>query len=132
MLILPFIHKIVNNNTFEVNIIKVLTIGGYTLWEEKNTLNIDTDILNPNDIYRKNKVINFDKNLHLCEVDIEKTIISDFYKWEEISLNDTEIFCWKSFYYFTGDNMCWLEPPTSEKIGKYNVNDLIKMIIQKK
>ena len=46
MLILPFIHNIINNNNFEVNVIKVLTVGGQTLWEEKNNLHIDNDILN--------------------------------------------------------------------------------------
>ena len=34
--------------------IKLLTIGGQIIWEEENTLHIDNDILNPNDIYRKN------------------------------------------------------------------------------
>jgi hypothetical protein len=133
MIILPFIHKITNNNSFEVNVIKILTIGGQTLWEENNSLHIDNDILNPNDIYRINNIIKFDKDLQLCEVDTKKTKISDFYKWEELSLNDNETFCWKTFYYFTGtDNICWLEPPVSEKIGKYNIKDLINRIIKKK
>jgi hypothetical protein len=133
MLILPFIHNTVNNNNFEVNIIKVLTLGGQTLWEEKNTLHIDNDILNPNDIYRKSSPIKYDKTLQLCEVDTDKTNISDFYKWEEIALEDSETFCWKTYYYFTGSNrQCWLEPPDTEKLGKYNVRDLIKTIVQKK
>ena len=54
MLILPFIHSVISNNTnnnFKVNVIKVLTIGGNTIWEEDNSLHIDNDILNPNDIY---------------------------------------------------------------------------------
>ncbi len=133
MLILPFIHNIVDNTTLKVNTIKFLTIGGQNLWEEKSSLHIDKDILNPNDIYRKSIPIKFDKTLQLCEVDTEKTIISDFYKWEEIDLQDTETFCWKSYYYFNGSNkLCWLETPDSEKLGKYNVKDLIKAIIQKK
>jgi hypothetical protein len=133
MIILPFIHKIINNNSVEVNVIKILTIGGHTLWEENNSLHIDNDILIPNDIYRNNNIIKFDKDLQLCEVDTKKTKISDFYKWEELSLNDNETFCWKTLYYFTGtDNICWLEPPVSEKIGKYKIKDLINRIIQKK
>jgi hypothetical protein len=133
MFIVPFTHSVVNNNNFEVNVIKLLTIGGKQLWEEKSTLHIDNDILNPNDIYRKSPVIKYDKNLQLCEVDIEKTNISDFYKWEEVSINDSETFCWKTFYYFTGNNkLSWLEVPDNEKIGRYNIGDLIKTIIQEK
>lgn len=133
MFIVPFTHSIVNNNTFEVNVIKILTIGGQNLWEEKSSLNIDNDILNPSDIYRKGPVIKYDKNLQLCEVDIEKTKISDFYRWEEVALDDSETFCWKTFYYFTGNNkLSWLEIPNNEKIGKYNIKDLVKAIVHKK
>lgn len=133
MLILPYTHSIVNNNNLEVNVIKLLTIGGKTLWEEKNSLHIDNDILNPNEIYRKNAPIKFDKTLQMCEIDLEKTNISDFYKWEEIPFNDNETFCWKTVYYFTGNNrISWLEIPDSEKIGNYKIKDLVKAIIQKK
>lgn len=133
MLILPYIHSIVNINNLDINIIKVLTISGKTLWEEKSSLHIDNDILNPNDIYQKSVPIKFDKNLYLCEVDDKKTNISDFYKWEEIELSDNETFCWKTYYYFTDNNkLSWLEVPDSEKIGNYKVKDLIKMIVLKK
>lgn len=133
MLILPYTHSVVNNNNLDVNVIKLLTIGGKTLWEEKSSLHIDKDILNPNDIYRKSTTIKFDKSLQICEVDIEKTNISDFYKWEEISLNDNETFCWKTYYYLTGsNNMSWLEIPDSEKIGSYKIKDIVKSIVQKK
>lgn len=132
MLILPYIHNIVINNKLEVNVIKVLIIGK-NIWEEKSTLHIDKDILNPNDIYRKKGLIKFDKTLNLYEVDSNKTNISDFYKWEEISLNDTETFCWKTYYYFTGsDKVSWLEIPESEKLGNYKVKELVKAIVQKK
>jgi hypothetical protein len=134
MLILPFIHKInKNNNIFEVNTIKFLTVGGQLIWEEKSSFDIDSDILNPNDIYRKNKPIKYDKSLQMCEIDNIKTNILEFYKWEEIDLDNTETFCWKTYYYLNGgNNQCWLEIPDSEKLGKYKVKDLIKAIIQKK
>jgi phage tail protein X len=51
MFIVPFIHKVVTQNNLQINVFKVLTIGGSELWEEENGLNIDKDILNPNDIY---------------------------------------------------------------------------------
>lgn len=133
MLILPYTHSIVNNNNLDVNIIRILTIGGKTLWEENNSLHIDNDILNSNDIYRKTIPIKFDNNLYLCEIDIEKTNISEFYKWEEISINDTDTFCWKTYYYFTGSNkISWLDIPDSERLSNYKVKDLIRVIVQKK
>jgi hypothetical protein len=133
MLILPFTHNIHNTNNLNVNTIKFFTIGGKLIWEEENSLHIDKDILNPNDIYRKSKPIKFDKKLKLCEVNDIKTNISDFYKWEEINLEDSDTFCWKTYYYFTGtDNMCWLNIPETEKIGDYKVKDLIQTIILKK
>jgi hypothetical protein len=134
MLILPFIHNTIDSQKFKVNVIKFLTIGGQNLWEEKATLHIDKDILNPNDIFRKGGAIKYDKSLQLCEVDLEKTTISDFYKWEEVELGDSETFCWRTYYYFTGNDSsyCWLDPPQSEKLGKYNIKDLISAIVQKK
>ena len=69
----------------------------------------------------------------LCEVDNEKTNISDFYKWEELSLNDRETFCWRTYYYLIGSNdISWLETPENEKLSNYGIKDLIKAIIQKK
>jgi hypothetical protein len=133
MLILPFIHNIVDNSTLKVNTIKFLIIGSQNLWEEKNSLHIDNDILNPNDIYRKSTPIKFDKILQLCEVNTEKTNIGEFYKWEEVLLDDKETFCWKSYYYFSGnDDISWLNIPETEKIGNYKVKELIRAIVQKK
>lgn len=133
MLILPFSHNIVNSNTLKVNTIKFLIIGNQNLWEEKKTLHIDNDILNPNDIYRKGNPIKFDKTLQLCEVDTEKTNINEFYKWEEVQLDDKETFCWKTYYYFSGnDDVSWLNIPETEKIGNYKVKELIRAIVQKK
>ena len=133
MLILPFIHNVVNQNNIQINTIKILTIGGRGIWEEDNSLNIDKDILNSNDIYRKGAIIKFDKQLQMCEVDTEKTRINDFYKWEEVAFEDTETFCWRTYIYLTGDNNSnWLDIPKNELLGKYSVRDIIKKIIQKK
>lgn len=132
MFIVPFTHTIVNNNDFNVNVIKILTIGGKDLWQENASLRIDDDILNPNDIYRTNDIINYDNNLQLCEVDCDKTNMSDFYKWEEVNLGDRDTFCWKTYYYFAGTNKSsWLDVP-NEKIGKYSIRDIINAIVKKK
>jgi hypothetical protein len=132
MFILPFIHEVVPQNTFQVNIVKILTIGGQTLWEEENKLQLDSDILNPNDIYRKSTPIRFDKKLQLCEVDITKTNILDFYKWKELDFSDSETFCWRTFIYFANDGQSWLNIPDSEKIGNYSLKDIIARIMEKK
>ena len=58
--------------------------------------------------------------------------MTDFYKWDEIDLNDTTTFNWKTYYYFTGiNNNSWLEPPMNEKLVKYHIKDIIKLIIEK-
>lgn len=133
MFIIPFTHNIIDQNTFKINVIKLLTIGGNSLWEENNSLNLDKDILNPNDIYKRGTQIKFDKNTYLCEVDCEKTNISDFYNWDEIDLKDTDTFCWRSYFYLTGnDNISWLNIPENEKLSKYLVKDLVRTIVHKK
>ncbi len=132
MFIVPFIHKVVNQNTLQINVIKLLTIGGCELWEEDNGLNIDKDVLNPNDIYRSKTQQKASKQLNFCEVDTQKTKINDFYMWEDIEA-DSDTFCWRTFIYLTdlaGSN--WLEIPETEKLGKFLVRDLIKSIVQKK
>jgi len=130
MLILPFIHRVISTtNTLQVNIIKVLTIGGNAIWEEDSSLDIDNDILNPNDIYRKQEPIKYDSNLQLCEVDTDKTNVSGMYNWNECDLNDSDTFCWRTFYYFTNNTSCWLDSPDSEKLGNYSIKNLINVII---
>jgi hypothetical protein len=133
MFILPFTHTITKQNNFEVITIKLLTIGGKQLWKEKSTLHLDRDILNPNDIYRKGNQLKIGKSLHLCEVDLERTNISDFYKWDELDINDSETFCWKSYVYLAGNNGdSWLTIPSDEKLGKYSIKDIINTIVKRK
>jgi hypothetical protein len=132
MFIVPFIHNVINHNNIKIHNIKLLTIGGKYLWEEDNNLDIDTDILNPNDIYRKNDIIKF-KQLMLCNTDTNKTNISEFYKWDEINVDDKEIFCWRKYIYLSGnDDSVWFDIPTTEKLGKYLVKDIINIIINNK
>jgi hypothetical protein len=130
MFILPFTHKLTEQNNFKVFTIKLLTIGGTQLWEENNSLHIDTDILNPNDIYRKGDIMNVDKKLKLCEIDTTKTNITDFYKWDELKITDTDTFCWRNYIYLMGPtNESWLTTPKTEKIGTYSIQDIIDKIL---
>lgn len=133
MFIVPFIHKITQEPNLAIHSITLLTVGGKHLWEENNSLNIDEDILNPNDIWRKGTVLTPDKVLKLCEVDTDKTITTDFYKWNEISINDEETFCWRSYIYLLGaKGESWLNVPKSERIGNVDLNKLISAIIHRK
>jgi hypothetical protein len=132
MFILPFIHEVVPQNSFQVNIIKVLTVGGQSLWEELGKLDLDKDILNPNDIYRKSAPIQFDRNLQLCLVDTTKTHILDFYKWKELDFSDKETFCWRTYIHLANDSESWLNIPNTEMLGNYRLKDIIEKIIEKK
>lgn len=132
MFILPFIHKKINQSSFDINIIKFLTIAGKNIWEEEKIARIDKDILNPNDIYRKGKSIKLDNLIRLYEVDTCKTNISEFYTWNEIDQNNNETFCWRTYYIINSDkNISWLDIPDDEKLGNYKLKDLIKAIIKK-
>jgi hypothetical protein len=132
MLIIPFTHKTIQNNEIEINIITILTIGGDKLWEESNSLDIDKDILNPNDIWRTGPILKLEHGkVQLCQVDTQKTKMSDFYKWEETDIKDKDVFSWRSFYYFKGaGNLNWLDVPASEKLSGYSVKDFLQKIIQ--
>jgi hypothetical protein len=133
MFILPFIHKVVNQPTFDINIIKFFTVGGNNIWEEEKDLRIDKDILNPNDIYRKGKPIKINDTFKLYEIDLSKTNVSEFYNWEEIDINNKETFCWKTYYILTGtNNVSWLDIPDNEKLGSYKLKELINKIIETK
>jgi hypothetical protein len=123
MLIIPFIHRATPVNNITVHYIKILTVGGHTLWEEENNSDIINDILLPNDIHVKS--IKYINNTYICEVDKDKTNIYDIYNWNEIELLSDTI-CWKDFIYLEGKNdEVWLDIPSSELITK----DLIKSII---
>lgn len=131
MFILPFCHNIIQQNEIHIHIIKLLTIGGKSLWEENNTQNIERNILNPNDIWQKGKSIKFNKTLYLCQVDTQKTKLDEFYNWKEIDLNtQSDIFCWREYIYLSGSNdACWLEIPDDEKLDSFFLKDIIRKII---
>jgi hypothetical protein len=132
MFILPFIHEIIIQRQLTVHTIKVLTVGGQDIWEEADNLKINKDILNPNDIYAKSKPVRFDKALRLCAVDTNRTPVSDFYRWNELSSSESDIFCWRTFTYIVSDNDGWLAIPSIEKLGRYSIRDIIRTIIEKK
>ena len=107
--------------------IKILTIGGHTLWQEDDHHNVEVDILQPNGIYLEIPPTQLNHHLYFCKVDPHKTNLSDFYKWEEISADDTTTFCWRSLYIF-GETAEWLPIPDTEQINGLPILQLFDMI----
>jgi hypothetical protein len=138
MFIIPYTHDKRNgpNNTI-INTIMILTIGGTQLWDEYTVpaKNIDKDILIPNGLIKTSKSITplngAKEKTYLCEIDASKTNMGDFYNWSEISLSDTETFCWRKFNIIMGeDGNSWLPVPDFEKIGDYKVHDIVSGILK--
>ncbi len=149
MFVVPFTHTVKTEKNIIVHIIKILTIGGNDLWEEISDMDIESDILIPNGLFSFDKTppSNADTigvvatsgyttpifklkglDIYMCEIDSNKTNISDFYKWEEIS--DSETFCWRSFYHITDlNNNIWLPIPDNEKISNFKIIDIINAIL---
>jgi hypothetical protein len=121
MFIIPFIHKRVEMNNMCINVFRVLTIGGISLWKENDSFTIDS-VLKPNDIFLCSTPYHIN-DTYFCKVDTTKTNMNDFYKWEEVEDNDT--FCWRTFYVFGEKDayMSWLPIP-NEKIGHYTYQEL--------
>jgi len=115
-----------------VNLIKILTIGGKYLWEESENFDINTDILEPNDIFVKNppKIAPLFSSYYLCEVDTNKTSLNDFYKWDELQITDEETFCWRSYTYLTDNaSNIWLPIPDITTLSGHKVSDIISAIL---
>jgi hypothetical protein len=132
MFIIPYIRNVTTYNNILVNVIKILTIGGKYLWEEGKNFDINTDILEPNDIFVKNppKIAPLLSLHYLCEVDTTKTSLNDFYKWDELSITDEETFCWRSYTYLTDiDSNMWLPIPDTTTLSGCKVSDIISAIL---
>lgn len=113
----------------QITMFQLLTIGGTLPWKEDSSLRLEEDILHPNGIYLQGSPIQQD-DMYLCPVDPNKTNMSDFYQWNELSLDDTDTFCWRTVY-VTGDPhnyRGWLPIPTSETLGQHSFQELFDII----
>jgi hypothetical protein len=128
MFIVPFTHKSKLLNNIHVTMFQILTIGGSALWNEASSN--PTELLHSNGIYVLSKPVKI-KDLYLCHVDTTKTQMSDFYKWNEISIDDQDTFCWRTFYTFGKEDgyYSWLPIPEQPTFGKYKYKDIFDMII---
>jgi len=123
MILLPYIHRVSVRNNITVHSYIILTIGGIELWNEECTTISDVEsYLTMNDLYTES--IQIHDNVCLCLIDREKTRITDFYNWNEITDSDT--FCWRTLYTF-GKDQNWLPHP-NESIGGYSYQKLCDMI----
>jgi len=109
-----------------IHMIKILTIGGTTLWKEDQSLAVETDILHPNGIYVEAKPFQW-KDAYFCKVDTSKTEMNDFYQWDEIP-KQSDMFCWRTFYAFGNELTCdsWL--PIPSYLEPYPCKDLFRCI----
>jgi hypothetical protein len=132
MFIIPFIHNKKTEKTMNIDIVQILCIGGKGIWEESDDLNIDTDILLPNEIFTE-KIIQKEiksNQVYFCKVDTTRTKRNEFYNWDDISLNDNETFVWRTFYNIkANDENTWLRIPKSEKIGNFRISSLLNEIV---
>lgn len=114
-----------------IHIMNLLTIGGGELWEEDDQLRVVEDILEPNGLYGSGQPVRIltsshpDTVIYACPIDPQRTAIDDFYRWKEISKEDRETFCWRTFYrcgtpffpkderlgpFYTKEVYAWLNP----------------------
>jgi len=131
MFIIPFTHKTCILNNINIHVFTILTIGGNKLWKEHPSLDIQSDILLPNSIYLLQDPIKY-KTAYLCQIDESKMDMNDFYKWDELKVDDNQTFCWRVFYTFGKDKeyCSWLPIPEYETFGDYSYNELFKVMSQ--
>ena len=98
---------------------------GSSLWEEDDQLDLIHDILEPNGLVltgnpiRKNGVC-------YCSMD-PNTKLEDYYRWEEVPIDTTDTFCWKTIYVM-GEESKWLPVPIEETLGSLMIRDIIPLL----
>ena len=133
MFIIPFLYHIKKENNIHVISIQLLTIGGMELWKEDDSMDLDRDILEVNDLHRTGDLIVWNKDIMFCEMDLQKTKIDDFYQWSELSREDRDTFCWRTYYYFKGEKEeSWLSIPSHEMLGNQSVRTLLEYLVENK
>ena len=124
MFILPFIHKKTTIRGTPVSIFHLLLMGS-SLWEEEDQLDVIHDILDPNGLVLSGNPI-CKNNVWYCPMD-PNTNLQDYYRWEEVSLDITDTFCWKTIYSM-GEESKWLPVPMEESIGPLMVRDVVPIL----
>ena len=110
-----------------VTAFQILTVGGTALWQEENSLDVITDVLEPNGLFLSGKPVKW-KDAWLCPIDSSRTSMSDFYQWKEIPLEDRETFCWRTFYRMGESSRSWLPVPERERMSSIRCHDLLAQL----
>lgn len=129
MFILPFHHTTVSTLSTHVSAFQFLIIGRSSIWKEDCTPENVSEILHTNGMYLSAEPIQWKETL-LCPVDIQKTNMADFYRWEELPVSH-EMFCWKTVYILGS------EPNThnglalpNETVGPHSYTELVDVLHQ--
>jgi hypothetical protein len=108
MYIIPYLHKQVEKHGRIIHVIDMLTEGGQRLWTEADTVNIVTDVLEPNGLLPKEM-----ETLgphHYVSLD-SSTDLTSMYKWSECPY-DSDMLCWRTFYIIMNQNdEPWIQIP---------------------
>lgn len=107
--------------------IHILCEGDY-LWEETD-INIEKDILEPNELFPFKPPILKD-NAVWVHIDHKKTNIKSMFNWREISLANTNTtLSWRTFIFIDNNtNEQWLTCPGNMILGNMNLVDIAREI----
>lgn len=117
MKVLPFALTQRQQNDFQIHcLLLFLTHAGKSVWktEEPGCLSEKTlieEYLEPNDIFAKNIKMDAKKNIAYIEIDTSRTMISDFYTWDEAIQKPSKPECWRRFYFIQDkEGLSWWSP----------------------
>jgi hypothetical protein len=111
MYIVPYLYKKMVKQGRVFHVIDMLTEGGQNLWTEAETVDLDTDILEPNSFVTLSRYTH--SETQFLALDPTKTDMTTMYKWSECPvMSDT--LCWRTFYVITDDRgYLWIQIPDS-------------------
>jgi hypothetical protein len=91
-----------------------LSHAGKSVWEEPELLSdktIKKEYCESNGLYVKNLFLDTKKQIAYIEIDTSKTILSDFYSYEESIQKSEKPECWRNFYFIQDKNHTyWWSP----------------------
>ena len=134
MFILPYVVSTRKLPYLTLHTIYVLTVGGINLWQEEDpALSLKEDILEPNGLPLLST--HAVEDIHFCRLDPSQFTLSEYYQWEEVSLSEKDVFCWRTFYEMevcpssslppSSPSSPFLTPPSTARLGPYSIEELL-------
>lgn len=129
MFIIPYVYTEKQTKTHTIKKIHLLCEGDH-LWEETD-IDIEKDILEPNDLFSLKPPILKD-NITWIHIDHKKTNINSMFNWREIPLiNTNATLSWRTFIFIDNNtNEQWLTCPENTMLSNMKLRDIIKEIQQ--